>query len=163
MTAKEKREALIEYEQIVWKIETIDERIRSLRESATGTQVITGGEKGGFRDGNKMERFTENVEKLEKELWRERTKLVSTEKRVMKAIARLSNVRERNVLYLRYIVLPIENSKQKRWERKRVTLDAVAERMNYETDTVQRIHSAAIKNLNLRKSIRTNPGGLHVS
>ncbi len=77
------------------------------------------------------------------ELESERNKLYSLQARIIKAISELNDLRERQVLYLKYIGM------DKGKGHRQLKLWQIAKEMNYSEDRVKRFHTAGLLHIKL--------------
>lgn len=143
MTVNEKKLILEKYKIFADRLEVLRKEVADLRNRAASLSANVSGMPLSKADGTKIERALENIERSILRLINEESAVSQTIDRVITAIDGLSDVRERQIMSLKYIGEKSGDTyrRYKLWE--------IANRMGYSVDRIQQLHSRALKKIKL--------------
>lgn len=143
MTSQDKKKILLQFEHI-------DEHIKELKAEAEQwweRASLKSPDMSGMPKSQSLltaqQRALEHLETVLKQIDDETDKLLILRSDLMKAINQLTDIRERRVLYLKYI------GKSDGDKYKRLTLNEIAEEMHYSYDRIKQIHGYALLHIDL--------------
>lgn len=141
MTVETKKELLEDYANLVDRIETTRTEVSDLKARAVALSITISELPQGQADGTKTERALENIERAINKLLAEECEACETVNKIVNAISKLPDTRERQILSLKYI------GEKKGSQHKYYCLWEIANRMGYSTDRIKQLHRRALKNI----------------
>ena len=135
MTSREKKEMLSKYRAAVREVERLELEISRWRSKAEKMSAEIHLAPAGGGNGRSMENAIAKIESLTAKLWDQRAEMVELRNRIGDAISAVSDDRLKDLLRLRYI--------------EGLTLERIAEDMNYSFRQVTRMHGQALEKIKM--------------
>ena len=143
LTIDEKKLVLESYIILIDRVEELRTEVADLRDRADSLLSNIDGMPRSQAEASKVERALERIEKSISKLITEEDAACATINNVITAIGQLRDVRERQILSLKYI------GEKKGSRYRRYKLWEIANRMGYSVDRIKQLHRQALRHIAL--------------
>lgn len=145
MTSQDKKKKLLQFKDIDEHIKELEQEANQWWERANLKSPVISDMPKAQGALTAQQRALEHLEKIQSQIDNEIDKLLLLRNDIVKAINKLTDIRERRIIYLAYIGKTDGN------KYKRLTLFQIAKEMNYSYDRIKHIHGIALLHIDLEK------------